>query len=524
MSFDESALRKLSNLALQKLKDGHLDDALILARQIQGLGCHYKISNVVSGLLIDIGGTKKDSKIIEEGLLMLQKELEQPSKLGDYGAIISYNLANAYLGLFYFQVEKRQQIFFLKDDNLDSAKYYYRMALRFGSDNNLTAEILINLGNCLDYIGRVVEALECFDQALSLRPNFGMALGNKGKALYYYADLCGEHQASFILEAYTLLREAKSAVTPEAAVSFAEAMKAIEHRGKNLPLNNPPKFPGYSIEGTSKLERYLIEFCLRNQLYLNVCNFCKKCNAAIGDTITIKTMTVPANDYSYLTLSSYLNEIKQDYVTARAIIVLSSYEKLNLDFFDRYVTITDTLDQSINNIYLQLTKTSFKTFYDILDKIAFFINDYLRLEIQEEQINFSTIWYTSRDRKEIKEAIVKTRNASLNALYNIHKDLDYGTYRTLKDTRNSLTHRFVKIKVNTVVNSDRVMSEETLTKQTLDLAKIVRNSVIYLLQFVQVEELKKSKKTTGSTISITVSVIPYRQKNRRAKKRKKKVN
>jgi hypothetical protein len=53
-------------------------------------------------------------------------------------------------------------------------------------------------------------------------------------------------------------------------------------------------------------------------------------------------------------------------------LVLSGYEKLNLDFFDKYVTITDTLDQSISNIYIQLTKTSFKTFYDILDKIAFF--------------------------------------------------------------------------------------------------------------------------------------------------------
>lgn len=235
-------------------------------------------------------------------------------------------------------------------------------------------------------------------------------------------------------------------------------------------------------------------------------------------------MTVPANDYSYLTLSSYLNDIKQDYVTTRALIVLSSYEKINLDFFDRYVTITDTLDQSIINIYIQLTKTSFKTFYDILDKIAFFINDYLHLGIKEEQINFSTIWYTSRERKEIKEAIIKTRNPSLNALFNVHKDLDYGTYRSLKNTRNSLTHRFVKIKVDPVADNDRIMSEEMLTKQTLDLAKIVRASIIYLLQFVQVEELKKPKKTTGSPITITVPIIPHRKKNRRTRKAMKKAD
>ncbi len=513
----------LVELATQRLDNNDYVGALQAAKQIQALGSNYLISYYTSGLLIDLGSILNDEKLVEEAKILLEKDYLEIVKDNKLAPSANYNLANAYSELFRFQLEKQKEIFFLKKDNLDSAKYYYRKALGFKSGNNLTAQILVNLGNCFDYIGRVVEALECYDQALGLRPNFGMALGNKGKALFYYADLCGEHQASFIMEAYTLLKSAKSAVTPEAAVGFSEFMKIIEQRGKQLPLNNPPKFPGYSIKGKAMLERYLIDFCLRNQLYLNVCDFCKKCNAAIGDTITIKTMTVPANDYSYLTLSSYLNEIKQDYVTARALIVLSSYEKLNLDFFDKYVTITDTLDQSISNIYIQLTKTAFKTFYDILDKIAFFINDYLRLGIQEEQINFSTIWYTSRDRKEIKDSIVKTRNASLNALYNIHKDLDHhGTYRTLKDTRNALTHRFVKIKIKPVVDSDRVMSEETLTKQTLDLAKIVRNSIIYLLQFVQVEELKKPKKTTGSTIPITVPIIPYMQKNRRPKKRKKK--
>lgn len=521
---DNNKLETLVELATYRLNNNDYAGALEAARQIQALGSNYVISYYLSGLFIETGSSLNDEKLVEEGKLLLEKDYQEIIKEDKLASAAVYNLANAYLAMFCFQVGKSQEIFFLKKDNLDFAKYYYRKALQFKADNNLTAEILVNLGICFDYIGRVVEALECYDQALSLRPNFGMALGNKGKALYYYADLCGEHQASFIMEAYTLLKSAKSAVTPEAAVSFSEALKFIEQRGKNLPLDNPPKFPGYRIKGKSKLERYLIDFCLRNQLYLNVCNFCKKCNAAIGDTITIKTMTVPANDYSYLTLSSYLNEIKQDYVTARTLIVLSSYEKLNLDFFDKYVTIADTLDQSISSIYIQLTKTSFKTFYDILDKIAFFINDYLRLGIREEQINFSTIWYTSKDRKEIKEAIVKTRNASLNALFNIHKDLDYGTYRTLKDTRNSLTHRFVKIKVTPVVESDRVMSEGTLITQTLDLAKMVRNSIIYLLQFVQVEELKKPKKTTGSRIPITVPIIPYSQKNRRTKKRKKKSN
>jgi hypothetical protein len=380
------------------------------------------------------------------------------------------------------------------------------------------------LGNCYDHLGRVVEALECYDKALKLEPDFGMALGNKGKALWYYADLCGEHQGTYIIEAYSLLKSAQRGVTPEAALSFLNYIKQIEQRMPRLPLNNPPKYPGYNIKGKSKFEQYLIEFCLQNNLYLNICNFCKKCNAAIGDTATMKSMIVPAKENSYLVLSSYLNEIKQDYVIARMLLVLSRYPDLNLDFFDKYVTIINTLDSSINNVYVQLTKTSFKTFFDILDKIAFFINDYLKLSIRESYINFSNIWYQDKTRTEIKQKILLTKNDSLNALYDIHKDLDYGTWRTKKEVRNALTHRFVKIKVCPEKENDRIMSEETLVEQTLELAKIVRNSLIYLLQFVHVEEMKKSTKIKGLTLPLTASEIPFRLKRRRKKSAKRTLN
>ena len=112
----------------------------------------------------------------------------------------------------------------------------------------------------------------------------------------------------------------------------------------------------------------------------------------------------------------------------------------------------------------------------------------------------------------------------MNALYDIHKDLDYGTWKIKKDVRNALTHRFVKIKICPEKESDRIMSEETLVKQTLELAKIVRNSLIYLLQFVNVEEEKKSAKNQGLTLPMTASEIPFELKKRRKKSRKRKIN
>ena len=518
---DKKELMEFIELAYLQINKGDWTKALEMTERIKTLGPNYLISYYLSGLLIDIGSCLEKETIVEEGRIALERDFEEIIRHKELAVSATYNLGNAYQAKASFQFEKEQNIFFQGKDNLDFAKDHYRKALQLYPDNKLKTQILVNLGNCFDKLGRVVEALDCFDLALTLDPNFGMALGNKGKALRYYSMLCGEHQGTYILEAYALLKSSKARVTSEAALDFANYIRIIEEHNKELPLQNPPQYPGLSIKGRSNFEQYQIDYCLQNALYLNVCSICRKCDAAIGDTIRIKSMTVAAKDISYLKLSSYLNEIKQDYVTARALIILSTYDKINLDFLDKYVTIVNTLDDSQINIYIQLIKTSFKTFYDILDKIAFFINDFLHLGLKDTEINFSTIWYTSNKREEVKEGIVKTKSASLNALFDLHKDLDYGAFHSLKDMRNSLTHRFVKIKIKPKIETDREMKEETLINQTLVLAKLVRSAIIYLLQLVQVEEFKKLMKTNKSSIPIPIPIIPFKQKKRRSRQKSK---
>jgi len=513
---DRNKLDELCGLALQRIEESRYDEALGLARQIQSLGPHYYVSYLLSGLLIDIGNGLKRTEIIEEGRQLLQKDFEAISEHIELAPTSNYNLANANLFIFDLEMTKDPSLVLFSETKLDSAKFHYQKALAYEpKDQMLVAQILVNLGNCFDNLGRVIDALECYDQSLRLKPDFGMALGNKGKALFNYAFLCGDHQGTYTLEAYSLLNSAKnSGIYTEAAAGFSYYVKLIEEEYSNkLPLKNPPKYPGYKIKTRSKFEKFLVEFCLHNELYLNICAFCQKCDAAIGDTVTIKTMIVPAKDPSYLILSAYLNQIKQDYITARFLLILSRYEELNLNFVDKRVTIINTLDSSIHNIYIQLAKTSFKTFYDILDKIAFLINDYLKLGIPEREIDFTKLWYADK-KKTVRSKITNTKNLSLNALFDIHRDLDYGVYRQLKDTRNALTHRFVNIRIIQESEDDKNMTEETLVDRTLKLAKIVSNSIIYLLHFVYVEEGKKTK-IHGKTVPILAQAVPDKMKNTR---------
>jgi hypothetical protein len=509
---DIEKLNEFGQLAIQKMNSNDFEGALHLALKMKNLGSHYAVSYMVSGILIDVGSAMNDEKIVKEGVDLLEKDFEAIVRHEEIAPTAYYNLANGKYALSRFMIMKDPHIVSFKKSDLNIAINYYRKALDFKLENIvLTSQIWVNLGNCYDHLGRVVDALECYDQAINLKPDHGVALGNKGMALLRYASAAGEHEGTFIVEAYSLLIQAlRLGVPPEIVNSFSELAKQIkEHFQDKGALDNPPKYPGYKIRSRSKIERFFVEFCLRNKLYLNPCDFCQKCDAAIGDTVAIKTMIVEKNkrekadlkNDTYLHLSGYLNQIKEDYVTARFLLILSRFRGLNLSFADRRVRIINTLDHSILNIRVHLMRTSFKVFYDTLDKIACFINEYLNLGVSPRAVSFRKIWYIKNDFKKgiMRERIVNTKNLSLNALFDMHRDFEDGRNRTLRNIRDALTHRFINIQMVTKQQDEENMTEDELVRRTLELARAVRSAVLYLLHFVYVEETKK-KARIGSLL------------------------
>jgi tetratricopeptide (TPR) repeat protein len=526
VQLDIDRLNDLFQLAIQKMDIGNFRDALDLAYQIKGLGSDYVVSYIVSGLLIDIGVGLGNEKTIKEGVKLLQKDFEAIVHRDEYAPTAYYNLANGYYALFRFKMMRDPFVACFKETELDRARIYYRKALEYSpKDAMFESQIWVNLGNCFDTLGRVIDALECYEKALELKQDHGMALGNKGMALGYYAAVTGEHQGTFLVEAYSLLSQAlRLGVPPETVGTFSKYLEAISEQFSDKQiLDNLSKYPGYKIKAKSKFERFLQEFCLTNKLYLNICNFCQRCDAAIGDTVVIKKMIVSINkgkenhfpkDDLYLHLSAYLNQIKQDYVAARFLLILSRYKGINLDFVDKRVRIINTLDYSIHSIYIQLVKVAFKNFYDILDKIACFINDYLKLGIPERTTDFRKVWYYLKT-KTIRKKIEDTKNLSLNALFDIHRHFENGPYKKLRNTRNALTHRFVNIERFQEKEDEENMTEDILVRQTLELAKIVRSTIIYLLHFVYVEETKKEAKTKGILPPMFAQDLPNHLKTRR---------
>lgn len=109
----------------------------------------------------------------------------------------------------------------------------------------------------------------------------------------------------------------------------------------------------------------------------------------------------------------------------------------------------------------------------------------------------------------INPTIEKTENLSLNALFDISNDFEKkGQYNRLRGIRNALTHRFIKLIMLSDGEDPEAMTEDKLVKKTIELARIARNAIIYLLNFVYIEECKKKSKVEGILPEFIADNVP----------------
>jgi tetratricopeptide (TPR) repeat protein len=163
-----------------------------------------------AGLLIDNGGSLSDENMVERGVFYFKDWCEKHASEDDK-PLDFYNLANGYSVLWEF----RSHLFVNSKKAEDAeehrlARYYYRKSLEalkelskdeLDNVKSLACQIWTNYGNSLDNVGRSIEAIDAYDEALRINPNMGMALGNKGRALFQLAySMTGYRHQFYIVE------------------------------------------------------------------------------------------------------------------------------------------------------------------------------------------------------------------------------------------------------------------------------------------------------------------------------------
>lgn len=383
----------------------------------------------------------------------------------------------------------------------------------------------VNYGNRLSLVGRKLEALYAYDQALHLNPGHPMAKGNKGEALEAIAPRLGVSRVEALHEAGRLLAQATSdprlAGTGGAQVRehWGSDLKRIEGiLGKAIRADEPRTHRPADLAALSPLMRRFLAFSRDERLFLTYHLCDEEASAALRDDVFVETLEGKSEPSRFPALAIRFNQIKEDYAVARYLTFLSLDRDPDRDAVSRTTLFADLRDGAVSHLYGGLLKAAFGQAFDVLDKIAFLVNEYLGLGIPSRRTGFRVLWRDDEDLKAKVPASATRVRISLRdrddygvvSLVDLALDLEHERYKRISDIRNAHTHRCLVLSKKALHGTDPegVMRIEykSMVWETLRLLRIVKSALFSVAVLVSAEERRRSGTNPKHVIRHEVSV------------------
>jgi hypothetical protein len=382
----------------------------------------------------------------------------------------------------------------------------------------------------LDSLGRFVEAIPIWNQALEIKPRFGMARGNRGLALSTYARALFDpyHRAYFLVSAFRDLEFALSDEADFEGYSDVEAKEQFQQRKRQISrLANADKLeeelkPGDVSLGVSDDEKRYRAWALREGLFLNPLNDLGCHNVAATDSFVLPSFTTGIGEPP--TWLGFFNQLKQEFVSARWFFYEGT-QSTGSHLSDRDVKLYNTLDYPSYGLQVERLKIAFRMAYSLFDKIAYFLNDYAGLKIPEKQVYFRTVWYVL-GKKKIRPEFEDLRNWPWRGVYWLSQDFFDEQLSTtaepdaleLHQIRNKLEHSYLKLHEIGSGNSpgnlfhDRLaysLSRHDFERKTLRVLRLARAALIYLSLGMDQEEARRNtgKKGKGDKTATPMPMV-----------------
>jgi|JI10StandDraft_1071094.scaffolds.fasta_scaffold90737_2 hypothetical protein len=356
-----------------------------------------------------------------------------------------------------------------------------------------------NLANFLDNIGRNYEAIYFYDRALLQDPLFGMAAGNKARAILRYIDFTPQASLPLLQTCSDLFQVAIS--DPELSTIGSEAVKEgfIAHKGKIdtylREVRYTPKKGKYSTKS------HFLNFCLEKNLFLNFDFGYLYDKQSLEDSFFPKFIqSIDDKKSKFSTAMSekihfsfhVFNQILEDFAASRYMYFLSKSRPFKE--LDKRTKYTYTLDYTKNSIKYGLTKRSFAALYSILEKLALITLNYTNTR---HTFNTSENVYLNAllDPKFAKLAI-EMNNYHLLAMYSLAKDFEedhqYNKYRVI---RNRIAHNFLSVDVGLLGEEEDFLILDTELEMAVEhMFHIVKSAVTYTILFLDGEAGKAGSK------------------------------
>lgn len=465
--------------------------------------------------VIDFGDLELNSKVLA------WSEALEPSLAGVDLVKLDYYRANGWANVDHNHRQDRERAWAWDQEPLQQQVLLLRRALNREAFKDVPAhvqcQILTNLGNQMSLVGRFVESREYWSRALEALPEFWMARFNRGFGLMAYARCLYDpgHRDVLAVSAHSDMTKAIASLDahpeygdPRLRPAFvAEAAHIAKHIDMEAFAANYD--PDAFTLGEDAQEQAYRKWCLSQSLFLNPLNDAGPHSIAACDVMQLPTF-VTAIGQKPLVLGLF-NQLKQEFISARWIY----YEGITAEgmhFSDRDAPLYNTLDYPVFGLAAEKVKVAYRMSYSLFDKIAFFLNHYLKLGIPSTQVMFRHVW---KDKKTgaLRPAFANTENLAFRGLYWLSKDFfdeelkdtTEPEARTCHDLRNHLEHKYLKLHwllvdtpEATSAGSDLFKDDlayslkvSDLEQRTLRMLKLARSALIYLLLGMHREEERR---------------------------------
>jgi tetratricopeptide (TPR) repeat protein len=460
------------------------------------------------GVMADQALFKGKMDILDEAAELSTRVDKQ--RLSQYQlALFHYHVSNVWGNSFKLMPNDQKQERIWEQPEIEKQLIHNRLAAAALNAADCTCPLLVvcaiytNLANTLFQIGRFVEALEYWDRALDLRPDFGMAMANKGYSLLHYAHLLHDegYATIFLLQSRETLRQAlKLEIDPHVRPFFKDHLKSLN---RVLYPYNGKRFltPVRELSEKEDGEIAFRNWMLQNRLCLNPLNDLGSFMEAASDVSMMPSLEKNPENPSLL--HDHFMLLKQEFTCARLLCFEAMKASPDHDHFSCSSPLSMP-EKAVWDFSDEKLKITFRMAYSLFDKIAFFLKKHLHLPISEQRVNFRTLWYPEgRKVNGLHPKLLQSANWPLRGLFWLSKDLfehnpDFkegleADARQLYALRNHIEHNFLMIQDDALYASSgksglRVTDEASVyvigrsdfAGRTLRILKMVRAALIYL--------------------------------------------
>lgn len=406
---------------------------------------------------------------------------------------LSPQYANYNNPLIWKEVSSYRSIFKLSNEVVQSKDHTL-----FSTARDIRYQADVQLGALYDHFGRFQNAQNLWFQAGILKKNdfqWRFHIGFSLASTHAYYEKRAE---PFVLA------HAKSILKP--FLDMPETMcSAVEVYEKIKNYKTPDLSEDISIiyDDTEKgcYDKWVNEHWLRLNSYNDINT---NSNLSQDDSLYFLSVFSPDGDSELgQRVFTQLNEIKQEYVSARYMLYQYFTKSGQQHFSDSDVVLSDNLDYSNYSYYIELAKASFRALYSILDKTAYLLNDYLGLGVKGNDVNFNDIWYSDKKKHTLREKILSFEsNYSLAGLLFIRNDIFGGDSHYIQDEatdklriiRNAIEHRSVLIVDDGRFDDTQyalIISRAEFEETIMNLIRTVRQAIFCIVNMVNHIEYDK---------------------------------